>query len=182
MRYCLACRKFSGNGPLCTQCGRSFGGRLCKSKKRHLNPPDAQFCGECGTDDLTDAASYLPVGCSGRLLIWGTVVAFAWWASVHSKFSLSGAIDALSRAFSSVTGYRSPLVWIIEKSASVLIILSVFYFLSMFMPGPAGQQFRSLLSNLCTQTLRFLFQITSKVFDGGIQMLLHLLKGSKVKR
>jgi hypothetical protein len=150
MRYCLACRRFSAAGPLCTQCGRSFGGRLCNGKKRHLNPPDAQFCGQCGITDLAESASYIPLGCSGRLLAWGGVLWLLWWGGGH-------LLRWSSQGFSGITGYRSPAVWLIEKSAHVLIILFVFYFLSMFLPGEAGRQFRGLISKLSTEILRFSF-------------------------
>lgn len=77
MRYCLGCHQFSADGPLCTQCGRSFGGRRCHGKKHHLNPADARVCGQCGTTDLAEAA--LSVGCSSRLLTLGFVIAVLWW-------------------------------------------------------------------------------------------------------
>ena len=62
MRFCLRCRRFSGGGPLCTGCGRSFGGRLCRGKTRHLNPHDARFCNFCGTPDMEEAATFAAAG------------------------------------------------------------------------------------------------------------------------
>lgn len=170
MRYCLACKGFSADGPLCTQCGRSFGGRLCNSKKRHLNPPDAQFCGQCGTADLAEAASFVPLGCSVRMLVWGLVLGLLWWGGSHM-------VQWGSQGFVGLTGYRSPAVWLIEKSFNVLIILFVFYFLSMFMPGQAGEQFRGLISKLCTESLRFVFQMISGVLTTLARLALGLVKG-----
>jgi hypothetical protein len=175
MRYCLSCRRFSADAPLCTQCGRSFGGRLCNSKKRHLNPPDAQFCGQCGTTDLAEAASYVPFGCGGRLAFLVIFVLLLWWGGDY-------LMGWGQQGFTSLTGFRSPLVWLIEKSANVLVILFVFYFLSMFMPGTAGDQFRRLMSRLCVESLRFGFQIIGGVLKVVGKGLARLLEGEKTKR
>jgi hypothetical protein len=174
MRFCLTCRYFSGDGPICTHCGRSFGGRLCNHKKRHLNPPDAQFCGHCGSTTLTEATTSIPLGCSSRMVLLGGVAALLWWGSGH--FLQWGGLS-----FTAMTGYKSPLVWAIEKCANVLIILFVFYFLSMFMPGPAGEQFRGLISKVCLQSLNFVFKILGGLGKGIGKVLLHLLGGEKTK-
>lgn len=173
MRYCLGCRRFSAAGPLCTQCGRSFGGRLCNGKKRHLNPPDAQFCGQCGSDKLTEAASFIPFGCSSQFLLWIGLLGLLWWGGQM--------VSGSGRGFTALTGYKSPLVWMIEKSASVLVILFVFYFLSMFMPGQAGTHFRNLLAKLCTQTLQFAFQMAGKLLTALGRMVMRSLGGEKTK-
>lgn len=62
-----------------------------------------------------------------------------------------------------MTGFHSPLVWLIEKSANVLIILFVFYFLSVFMPGEAGQQFRGLISKLSLEALKFACNLIGRI-------------------
>ena len=55
MRYCPSCGRFNPGRPLiCHYCGKSWYYRLCP--KGHLNPPDAIFCGECGSSQLTDAS------------------------------------------------------------------------------------------------------------------------------
>jgi hypothetical protein len=175
MRFCLTCHSFSADGLFCTQCGRSFGGRLCNSKKRHLNPPDAQFCGECGNSDLVEAASSVPMGCSTRLAIFACLGALLWWGSRYFP-SLSGW------SFYSLTGYHSPGIWLIEKSANLLIILFVFYFLSLLMPGAAGEQFRGLISKLCLQILNFAFEIVRGILKGSGHLLLRMLAGEKTKK
>jgi hypothetical protein len=164
MRYCLTCRYFSGDGPICTHCGRSFGGRLCNHKKRHLSPPDAQFCGQCGSTNLTDATNYIPLGCSLHALAFIIVASVLW-------FGASQFLNWGSQGFTAITGYRNPLVWIIEKCANVLIILFVFYFLSGLIPGEAGRQFRGLLTRFCTESLRFLFQCLSFIGRALLRMM-----------
>ena len=60
MRYCLTCRHLASSGPICSQCGRSFGGHRCEAG--HLNPPGAQFCAQCGSTKLLQSASSIAVG------------------------------------------------------------------------------------------------------------------------
>ena len=93
MRYCLKCRHLSGSGPLCTHCGRSFGGRLCNHKKgRHLNPPDANFCGQCGSTQLTEATSALPLGWVSRLLLFDRVYGRGWDRGAELGTSAVGSV------------------------------------------------------------------------------------------
>jgi hypothetical protein len=168
MRYCLSCRYLSADSPICTRCGRSFGGRLCDAKRRHLNPPDAQFCGQCGSTNLTDATSYVPLGCSLQALVLIVIGGLLWLGAGH--FLYWGG-----QGFTVFTGYRSPLVWVIEKCAHVLIVLFVFYFLSAFIPGEAGRQFRGLLTKFCTEALRFTFQM----IQGAFRVLGRVIAGEK---
>jgi hypothetical protein len=63
------------------------------------------------------------------------------------------------------------LVWLFEKSASAVIFLFVMYFLSAFIPGEAGRQFRGLLTRLCTETFRFAFMILQRVFEAIFRTL-----------
>lgn len=78
-------------------------------------------------------------------------------------------------AFHAATGFRSPLVWAIEKSAHVLIILFVFYLLSLFLPGEAGRQFRNLVSTIITSLLGFLLQSMTRVFAALGRLLQRLI-------
>ncbi len=74
MRLCLACRRLSSDTPLCSHCGRSFGGRLCNNKKgRHLNPATAQHYGQCGSTVLTEAATSIPLSGIARLLTYAAL-------------------------------------------------------------------------------------------------------------
>jgi nitroreductase len=59
MKYCPYCHRWNFDRPqLCNYCGRSWYRRLCP--RGHENPPDAQFCGTCGSADLTDTAGPKP--------------------------------------------------------------------------------------------------------------------------
>lgn len=55
MRYCPYCHRWNAGRPqLCFYCGRTWRVRLCP--RGHENPADAQFCGSCGSADLSDTA------------------------------------------------------------------------------------------------------------------------------
>ena len=59
MRFCPYCRRWNRGKPvLCNYCGRSWYVRLCP--RGHENPADAEFCGNCGSADLTDTAGLYP--------------------------------------------------------------------------------------------------------------------------
>ncbi len=157
MRFCLRCRNFSGGGPLCTHCGRSFGGRLCRGRTRHLNPFDALFCNFCGTTDLEEGARSIPFGWVSRLLI----VAALFFGGRWLLLNFTGAPDL---SFKAMTGFKSPAVWLIEKFAHVIIILLVFYSLSALIPGEAGKQFRAAMSNIVMHAIKLFFKIVERGF------------------
>ena len=55
MRYCPYCRRFNEGKPqICHFCGRTWYVRLCP--RGHENPYNAQYCGTCGSADLTETA------------------------------------------------------------------------------------------------------------------------------
>jgi len=59
MRYCPHCQRLNAGQPqLCNYCGRTWHVRLCP--RGHENPPDAQFCGNCGSADLSETAGPIP--------------------------------------------------------------------------------------------------------------------------
>jgi hypothetical protein len=61
MRYCSFCGRLNPGRPLiCHYCGRTWYIRLCP--RGHENPPNAQFCGTCGSMDLSETAGPRPWG------------------------------------------------------------------------------------------------------------------------
>jgi len=55
MRYCPNCKRINEAWPnRCRFCGHTWGVRFCR--RGHPNPPNAVFCGECGSGDMTDTA------------------------------------------------------------------------------------------------------------------------------
>ena len=168
MRFCLTCRHFSGGGPLCTHCGRSFGDRLCQGRTRHLNPLDALFCNHCGTTNLSEGATFIPLGWVSRLLILGALFFAGRWLLLSYNHTSN-------LRFQSLTGYRDARVWIIEKFANVFIILFIFDFFSSFMPGEAGKQFRSAVTSVLTHTIKLVFKLIEQTLGLVGKLLLKLL-------
>lgn len=174
MRWCLACKRFSGDGPICSSCGRSFGGRLCHGKKRHLSPPDAKFCNQCGSTNLLEAASYVPLGWLSRLLTWGGLLMMLLWVVLPLMRWMGGT-------FKIGAGFRSPLVWLIESCASLLILVFLFYFLSALVPGETGKMLRGFINNLANQVLKFGFSLLHKGTTVVFKQLVHWIGGTKTK-
>ena len=59
MRFCPHCHRLNPGRPMiCHYCGRTWHVRLCP--RGHENPPDSQFCGICGSADLTETAGPVP--------------------------------------------------------------------------------------------------------------------------
>jgi hypothetical protein len=55
MRYCPHCRRFNEGKPqICHFCGWTWYVRLCP--RGHENPYNAQYCGTCGSADLTETS------------------------------------------------------------------------------------------------------------------------------
>ncbi len=172
MRFCLACRSFSGGGPLCTQCGRSFGGRLCQGRTRHLNPYDARSCNYCGTANLQDGATSIPLGWLSRLVILAIVFFSGRWLLTISHVQ--------SVSVQSLTGYSDVRIWLIEKFANLLIVLFVFSFLSALIPGEAGRQFRAIMFGVVGRAIALTFKVLEGVFVFCGKLLLHTLGLSSI--
>jgi len=67
MRYCNNChRTTAGKRPFCQFCGSSFDIKLCS--RQHVSPRSAQFCAECGSDDLSSPHPKVPLLL--RPLLW----------------------------------------------------------------------------------------------------------------
>ena len=59
MRFCPHCRRLNPGRPvICHYCARTWQVRLCPGG--HENPPDSQFCGICGSADLSETAGPVP--------------------------------------------------------------------------------------------------------------------------
>jgi len=78
MKYCYTCKRyFTDEFHFCTQCGKSFTVRFCRSG-RHLNPIDAHYCRECGSSDLSNPDKEPPDSTPAKVfLIAGSFAAAA---------------------------------------------------------------------------------------------------------
>ena len=87
------------------------------------------------------------------------------------RWLLLSFTHAPNASFEGLTGFKSPAVWLVEKFAHIIIILFVFYFLSSFMPGEAGKQFRAAMSNIVMHAIKFFF----KFLEQGVHFVGRLL-------
>lgn len=59
MKYCPHCQQWNHGRPMrCRYCGRTWYVRLCPAG--HVNPINANFCGECGRGNLSEPAGRRP--------------------------------------------------------------------------------------------------------------------------
>jgi hypothetical protein len=59
MRFCPHCHRLNPGHPrICHYCGRTWYVRLCP--RGHENPYNAQYCGTCGSADLTETGGQIP--------------------------------------------------------------------------------------------------------------------------
>jgi RNA polymerase subunit RPABC4/transcription elongation factor Spt4 len=92
MRYCPHCQRFNEGKPqICHFCGRTWHIRLCP--RGHENPYNAQYCGACGSADLTET-----VGPWSRFIIF---LKLGLWLLIGlSIYSLlAGLLDLLKRPY-----------------------------------------------------------------------------------
>jgi len=150
MRFCLSCRHLSHAGTFCGHCGRSFGCRVCNSKKKHKSPPDAQYCLECGSSELTEPAHYVPLGCVSWIIGWGCIVLL-----VRGLWGLISSTKLIPLVLSYC------LYWCV-------ILFLIDFFLGLI-PGELGKPLRQLLFGTVRQLLRGV--------QHGLGLLIHLVIG-----
>ena len=159
MCYCLHCRRLSADGAFCTNCSRSFGGRLCDSRRRHLNPFDANVCGTCSSPTLTDPAAYIPFTWLIRLLKGIGFLVLMW---LIGRYVLMPALGVVG-----VNHYHSPLVWFFETCGRVIMpvvsIVVVLYGFSAFFPGETGKSIRRAIDGVVRWIVRGSLRLAQRV-------------------
>jgi len=115
VRYCPNCHRINvGRPQICNYCGRSWYIRLCPS--RHENPYDVQYCGTCGSTDLTDTAGAKPW--------WSLIFRVSVWI-IFILFIVTLCRDA-NQLF--------PLL--LTLSLPVIMLLSVYFLIGSIAPWP----------------------------------------------
>lgn len=141
---------------------------LVSGRTRHLNPHDAVFCNFCGTPDLTDGATSIPLGWVSRLLLAGALFFAGRWLLLYFT-------QAPDLSFHSLTGYWDVRIWLIEKLANLLIVLFIFYFLSALIPGEAGKGFRSAMSSIVMSGIKLFFNVIERSLRALGHLFLHAM-------
>lgn len=85
MKYCPHCRRFNqGNPARCRFCGRTWSYRICN--RGHINPPNAIYCGECGSPDLTQTSSSTKLALvKGVVLLLVVIVVYSLISSINAN-------------------------------------------------------------------------------------------------
>lgn len=172
MKLCLTCyRLWPAKATYCGHCGRSFGGRICRTKKAHRSPRDAQFCMECGSADLTDPTPYLSLGCFSHLLTWGAAILLLWLLLPRSGrvvgwlYALTG--NRLNVNFNPIVLLDHCLFWLLFLFMWYVLLSAL---LSMI-PGEAGKQLNRLVFGSIGLLLKLLSDGIALIFQGMRQIL-----------
>jgi RNA polymerase subunit RPABC4/transcription elongation factor Spt4 len=117
MRLCLSCYRLWPRGALfCGACGRSFGGRVCK--RRHVSPPGAQVCIQCGESELTEATGYLSFGWLSGLVSVVALLLLSIWLLRHLRESFTLLVATLDWLLLHLFGLPPQAL---ERGSAVLI-------------------------------------------------------------
>jgi hypothetical protein len=150
MRYCPRCRRFNpGNPQICHFCSATWYVRLCP--RGHENPPNAQFCGQCGSTDLSETAGRRP-----WLLI--TFKLFLWLLAGLLIYSVITSLANLP---------KNQLVFhLLSVVLAPCLLVIGFWFALSLLPQPIGRSVRKMVGHimrLLGLTLRGLLELIWKV-------------------
>ena len=164
MRYCLACRSLSSSGPICSQCGRSFDGRLCPNG--HLSAFDAHFCSQCRSQSLTDSAASIKLGGVFRVLLVVGFLLLARWLFLSTGWG-NGAMRSLSSLYG----------WFVFQAAQIgFLLLFCWFFFGLF---SQTRPLQKAIERMAVQLILIPFKIIGQL----LALLLRLVSGgSKNKR
>lgn len=133
MRYCPYCRRINEGKPqICNFCGRTWYIKLCP--RGHENPFNAQYCGTCGSADLSDTAGSRSV----ILFVIKLII------SATIGFFLLSLVAALFQPTS------------IRYFLSLVIVSYILYFVLMYLLPKSMAQFikkifRSMIVKMCSK-------------------------------
>jgi RNA polymerase subunit RPABC4/transcription elongation factor Spt4 len=135
MRFCPHCRRLNPGRPMiCHYCGRTWQVRLCP--RGHENPSDSQFCGICGSADLSETAGPVPFWI-WLIRIASLIIFIVFIASLRlPEFHLTDQINALviaitillvgiNMALSILPGQARKIVMMVTKTAKGWFIRAV---------------------------------------------------------
>jgi len=146
MRYCPNCRRFNPGHPMiCHFCGRTWYVRLCP--RGHENPPNAQYCGACGSVDLSTPAGRRPIFIIAfKVCLWLILILFVFGFIIGFLNFLNSPKPAAFYSF----------------IISMTLLFIVLWFSISVLPGTA----RRIVGKVGRTTNRFVFMIVGRIFRG----------------
>lgn len=121
MKRCTYCFRYSiGEHAFCSHCGRSFNVRLCP--RGHISPRGADFCGECGSGDLSTPAP--PATFLFHLSQWALRVTLALTVIIVALLAVLALIYTLNWS-----AIAPRLLWLV-------LTVAFLYWTTTLLPGP----------------------------------------------
>jgi len=147
MRYCPYCQRINvGRSQICNYCGRTWYIKLCH--RGHENPYDVQYCGTCGSTDLTDPAGPRP-----------------WWSYAYRCFIL-GTLILLSLSLG--RNFDQFLPQLLTLMLPIIILIVGYSMIVSIAPSPLNRVLRfinKILLNLGSRCLAWLWNMIKKIFN-----------------
>jgi len=147
MRYCSHCRRLNPGYPvICHYCSRTWYVRLCP--RGHENPSNAQYCGTCGSADLSETAGPKP----WPIYFIKLLIIFILFITVFSIGKL---------LFDSVRGQSSP--GIPTFIISIVLLIGTYFFAVSMSPQPIKQVLSKINRVITTWIIRMFLWALMKV-------------------
>jgi len=121
MRRCTSCFHYSrGHPAYCPRCGRTYSVRLCP--RGHINGRSAQYCTDCGSDDLS------------------TPAAPETWLSRVSHWILMGfvIVTVVITLFAFIASVFVSIDWsqVAPRLVAMVLMIGLLQWLMTLLPGP----------------------------------------------
>jgi hypothetical protein len=143
MRYCPFCHRINiGRPQLCNYCGHTWYVRLCP--RGHENPADSQFCGTCGSADLTDTVGPRP-----------------WWLWLMKIFLFGALLALMISILSSGMSLSNCVESLLPLFLPICILLTGWYLAMTMLPGPGRRLVQAVnrsLKRVCVSCLVWLWE------------------------
>lgn len=171
MIFCRSCKKLWPAGSLfCGSCKRSFDGRRCP--KLHLSPASARVCVVCGSNELTQAARSMRLGCLSVAFAWLIVLVLLRLGLENITATILTAYRLGDWVFGLVTG-RSLSGVLFGLARCLLVTAILLTGMTAMLPKALRQPARTAFSMLANRIVH----ITFCLLRWGLRSLVRLVHG-----